>query len=99
MDNRIVKKKKSDPFSYIKDEISRYLNNDNMDSMVFVKSSKNYPTLNKLASKVLSIPATSASVERVLSQSGFLFRQHRASMSRTTLQELTMLKCSRSLFF
>ncbi|CAF1503196.1 unnamed protein product [Adineta ricciae] len=98
MDNRIVKKKKFDPFSYIKDEISRCLNDDDMDSMVLIKSSKNYPTLSKLASKFLSIPATSAPVERVFSQSGFFFRQHRASMSRTTLQQLTMLKCNRSLF-
>ncbi|CAF4212384.1 unnamed protein product, partial [Rotaria magnacalcarata] len=60
--------------------------------MVLLKPSNIYPTLSKLAMKFLSIPATSAPVERVFSQSVFLFRQHRASMTRTTLQQLTMLK-------
>jgi hypothetical protein len=97
MGNKDVKKAKSDPFGYIKDEMSKYLNDDDMDSMVLIKSAKNYPTLYKLALKVLSTPATSAPVERVFSQSGFLFRQHRASMTRITLQQLTMLKCNRDL--
>jgi hypothetical protein len=78
-----AKKAKSDPLHCIKDEISRSLNDDNTDSMVLLKSSNNYPTLFKLAIKVLSIPATSAPVERVFSQSGFLVRQHRALMSQT----------------
>ncbi|CAF5166845.1 unnamed protein product, partial [Rotaria magnacalcarata] len=93
-----TKKPKSDPFSYIKDEIFKYLNDENADDMVLLKPSNIYPTLSKLAMKFLSIPATSAPVERVFSQSGFLFRQHRASMTRTTLQQLTMLKCNRGLY-
>ncbi|CAF1022525.1 unnamed protein product [Didymodactylos carnosus] len=97
MVNKDVKKAKSDPFGYIKDEICKYLNEDDMGAMFLIKSSKNYPSLSKLALKVLSTPATSAPVERVFSQSGFLFRQHRASMTRTTLQQLTMLKCNRDL--
>lgn len=88
MQNKETKKTKSDLFTYIKDDV---------DSMFLLKSSNNYSTLSKVASKVLSIPATSASVERTFSQSGFLFRQHRASMSRTTLQQLTMLKRNRDL--
>lgn len=93
-----IKKPKSDPFSYIKDEILKYLNDENTDSMFLLKSSSIYPTLSKLAMKILSIPATSAPVERVFSQSGFIYRQHRASMTRTTLQQLTMLKCNRGLY-
>ena len=93
-----VKKAKSDPLHSIKEEISRYLNDDDTDPMSLIKSSNTYPTLSKLAMKVLSIPATSAPVERVFSQSGFLIRQHRASMSRTTLQQLTMLKCNCDLY-
>ncbi|CAF4150658.1 unnamed protein product [Rotaria sordida] len=80
-----------------KNEISKYLKDNDMDSMLLLNSSNNYPTLSKLALKILSIPATSGPVERVFSQSGFLFRQHRASMTRTTLQQLTMLKCNRDL--
>lgn len=93
-----TKKTKPDFFSHIKDEISRYLNNYDSDPMVLLKSPNSYPTLFKLAQKILCVPATSAPVERVFSQSGFLFRQHRASMSRTTLQQLTMLKCNRDLY-
>ena len=93
-----TKKPKSDPFSYIKDEIFKYLNDENTDPIVLLKAPTIYPTLSKLATKILSIPATSAPVERVFSQSGFLFRQHRASMTRTTLQQLTMLKCNRDLY-
>jgi hypothetical protein len=91
-------KTKSDPFSYIKDEIFKYVNDENSDAMVLLKCSNIYPTLSKLAMRLLSIPATSAPVERVFSQSGFLFRQHRASMTRSTLQQLTMLKCNRGLY-
>ncbi len=81
-----AKKAKSDPLHCLKDEISRYLNDEDTDSMVLLKSSNNYPRLFKLAIKVILIIATSARVERVFIQSGFLFRQYRASMSRTTLQ-------------
>ncbi len=48
----------------------------------------------KLATKYLCIPATSAAVERIFSQIGFIFRSHRARMSRKTLQQLTLLKCN-----
>jgi len=94
-----IKKPKPDVFSYIKDEISRYINNDDdLDAMFLLKYSNNYPTLSKLAQKVLCVSATSAPVERIFSQSGFLLRQHRASMTRTTLKQLTMLTCNRDLY-
>lgn len=90
------KLKNTDPFNYITEEISKYINDDNNDSMILINptSSSSYKTLAKLAAKYLRIPATSASVERVFSQSGFLFRPHRARMSRETLQQLTLLKCN-----
>lgn len=94
-----IKKPKQDAFSYINDEISRYINNnDNLSAMFLLDNANNYPTLSKLAQKVLCVPATSAPVERIFSQSGFLLRQHRASMTRTNLQQLTMLKCNRDLY-
>ncbi|CAF2832828.1 unnamed protein product [Rotaria sp. Silwood2] len=98
LENKVIKNTTSDPFSYITDEISKYFNDNDVDPMLLLKSSYIYPILSKFALKILSIPATSTLVERVFSQSGFLFRQHRASMTRTTLQQLTMLKCSRDLF-
>lgn len=96
-DSKRVKKSRSiDPFGYVKEEISRYINYDNNDNMLLINptSSSPYKTLAKLAVKYLCIPATSAAVERVFSQSGFLFRPHRARMSRKTLEHLTLLKCN-----
>ena len=57
-------------------------------------ASISYKTLSNLAVKYLCIPATSTAVERTFSQSGFIFRPHRARMSRKTLQQLTVLKCN-----
>ncbi|CAF1575030.1 unnamed protein product, partial [Rotaria sordida] len=36
-----------------KNEISKYLNDNDMDSMLLLNSSNNYPTLSKLAFKIL----------------------------------------------
>ena len=94
-DQKYSKKAKSvDSHDYIKEEISRYLNNSNNDNMILLKPtvSNPYNTLAKLAIKYLCIPATTAAVERVFSQSGFLCRAHRARMTRKTLQQLTLLK-------
>ena len=93
------KKKPVDQYKCIKEEIANYLDNNNNDSMVLLRSttSISYKILAKLATKYLCIPATSAAVERVFSQSGFLFRSHRARMSRKTLQQLTLLKCNSDL--
>lgn len=96
-DIKIGKKTKViNSYDYIKEEISKYVNDDNNNSMILINSasSASYKTLAKLAVKYLCIPATSASVERTFSQSGFLFRPHRARMSRKTLQQLTLLKCN-----
>lgn len=54
-------------------------------------------SLTKLAKKVLTVPATSSAIERIFSQSGFLFRQYRAKMSTKTLEILTMLKCNQEI--
>ena len=96
-DSKRVKKSRSiDPFGYVKEEISRYINDNNNDNMLLINptSSSSYKTLAKLTVKYMCIPATSATVERVFSQSGFLFRPHRAPMSRKTLKHLTLLKCN-----
>ncbi|CAF1126829.1 unnamed protein product [Rotaria sordida] len=96
-DQKYSKKTKSiDSNNYIKEEISRYLNDRNNDNMILLKptASNSYNTLAKLATKYLCIPTTTATVERVFSQSGFLCRAHRARMSRKTLQQLTLLKCN-----
>ena len=95
-DQRYPKKKTADQHKFITEEIMHYLKDDDNDSMVLLRStaSISYETLSKLATKYLCIPAPSASVERIFSQSGFIFRPHRARMSRKTLQQLTLLKCN-----
>lgn len=53
------------------------------------------PALAKLARLVLSVPASSAPVERVFSHAGLIFRPHRRSMSDTNLSQLIFLKVNR----
>ena len=95
-DQQMPKKKPFDPYKNIKEEISNYLSSNNGNSMDLLRSTTSYHTLSKLAIKYLCIPATSASVERIFSQTGFIFRSHRARMLRQTLQQLTLLKCNAS---
>jgi hypothetical protein len=93
------KPKLDDPSASIKDEMTRYCDQESNDSMLLVKtsSSSTFNALHRLAIKYLCIPATSSAVERVFSQSGFLFRPHRCRMARKTLQQLTLLKCNQDL--
>ena len=99
IERKNVKKQKVDNFASIKDEINIYLNDDDSNSnrYILIDESIKYKALNQLAKKIFTVPATSSPVERVFSQSGFIFRQHRSKMSRKTLQMLTMLKCNRGL--
>jgi hypothetical protein len=91
-----LKKEVVDQYKCIKEEIARYINDNDCETMILLRSttSISYEMLSKLAIKYLCIPATSAAVERIFSQSGFIFRSHRSRMSRKTLQQLTMLKCN-----
>ena len=57
---------------------------------------KKLPTLSKLAYKVLSVPASSAPVERVFSRGGIIMRPHRARLSAEMLGMLMFLKCNES---
>ena len=53
------------------------------------------PNLAKLASRVLSAPASSAAVERIFSHGGIIMRPHRSSLSDSHLSNLIMLICNR----
>ncbi|MBW0463203.1 hypothetical protein O181_002918 [Austropuccinia psidii MF-1] len=52
----------------------------------------NFPLLGKIALQYLSIPASSASVKRVFSQSGRLKCPARAGLGSRTIAHLTCLK-------
>jgi hypothetical protein len=58
----------------------------NEDTPVFTSDA--YASLRPLFASIFCVPATSAPVERVLSQSGFITRPHRAKMSDTMLESL-----------
>ncbi|CAF1208484.1 unnamed protein product [Didymodactylos carnosus] len=70
------------------------IQNSVQDEIVSFQKKIVYAILSKLAQKLLCVPATSAPVERVFSQSGFLFRSHRCKMTKSTLSKLTLLKCN-----
>jgi len=50
--------------------------------------------LRPLFSLLLSVPATSAPVERVFSQGGIILRPHRVKMSDSVLEMLMYLRCN-----
>ncbi len=74
--------------------LEKFLKRKRLDFLYMIKS--------QVKSKNVYIPATSAAVGRMFSQSGFIFRSHRTRMSSKTLQQLTLLKCNNeisSLYF
>ena len=86
----------------ISSQISKYLDlnyecDENTDSIMFWNSEKNIKEFNKLynaAIRSLSVPASSAAIERVFSQGGLIARPHRAKMTDTRLSSLIFLKCN-----
>ena len=52
----------------------------------------NFPYFSNLARRLLSIPASSAKVERVFSQSGLVLTDLRTKMGMDTLEDLLVLK-------
>ncbi|CAF4211288.1 unnamed protein product, partial [Rotaria sordida] len=58
---------------------------------IFIKKN-HFPYLHRLALKVLCVPATTAPVERVFSQSGLPMRPHRSRLSKDMLSKLTFVK-------
>ena len=69
-----------------------------MKKIYFFSKQDVYATLYQLGLKCMTVPATSTSIERVFSQSGFLTRSHRASLTTKNVCLLTFLKCNKVLF-
>lgn len=77
-----------------------YINSDNFASderAMDVFRSGEYAALGPLFQRVFCVPASSAPVERIFSQSGLIMRPHRAKMSDTVLEALVFLKCNSEL--
>lgn len=80
---------------YFEDIQSSPIENDPL--MFWFYNKDKYPHLHELALKVLSVPASSAPVERVFSAVGLLMRPHRASLGSKMLTSLIFLKCNKGL--
>lgn len=80
---------------YFEDIQSSPIENDPL--MFWFHNKDKYPHLHELALKVLSVPASSAPVERVFSAGGLLMRPHRASLGSKMLTSLIFLKCNKGL--
>ncbi|CAF5052176.1 unnamed protein product, partial [Rotaria sp. Silwood1] len=64
------------------EELDCLLKEDNMTNNLIFKKVDSYQSLNKLANKIMCVPATPAPIERVFSQSGLLMRPHRSRFSQ-----------------
>ena len=97
--------------SAIRDEMERYLKmeaevnvDQNTGDIVEINPikfwsestiSRDIPSLARLARNILSVPASSAPVERVFSHGGIIFRPHRRRLTDDHLSQLIFLKCNR----
>lgn len=78
-------------------ELDAYLCEDSYEgNLLFIKKMI-YPRLYDLSLKYLTVPATSAPIERVFSQSGYIMRSHRAKLTTKNVCLLTFLKCNKVL--
>ena len=80
-------------------QMNKYLDEINLadcDSALsfWAKNRERFPQLYKLALRVLSVPASSAPVERVFSRGGLIMRPHRARLGHKMLESLIFLKCN-----
>jgi len=92
-----TKKVPSDDKSRILIELDGFLCEDSCEENLLFEKKHLYPCLYQLGLKYLSVPATSAAIERVFSQSGFIMRPHRASLAAKNVCLLTFLKCNKIL--
>ena len=77
--------------------ISKYLEMTDLEDDCLSFWQHNQAALSKLylpALRALSVPASSAAVERVFSHGGIIMRPHRARMSDKLLSNLVFLKCN-----
>lgn len=65
------------------------------DPPIFWEKNQNlYPTLSQLAEYYLSVPASSAPVERLFSIAGKIFRPERCRLTDKTLEQLMLIRCN-----
>ena len=87
-----------------KDEVTQYLSNEDgskhKSALLFWKKMEaNYKPLSKVAKKFLGVPATSGTVERVLSQAVEIFRADRCKILPKNFEQLVILKVNNAYNF
>lgn len=82
------------------DEVNHYFTSPdykgNKGNAVAYWKESNLRRLSKLANTCLSVPATSAPVERIFSHGGIILRPRRSSMTSKLLTSLLFVKCNRA---
>jgi len=79
-------------------EIDAKIEDDGFDCLVFWQQHRlQFDKLYHPAIRALSVPASSAPIERVFSQGGLIMRPHRARLSDAKLSSLIFLKCNSSM--
>ena len=68
-----------------------FLQEENLTSDLIFKKANSYPCLEKLARKIMCVPAISAPVERVFSQSDHLMRPNRSRFTKNNICILILL--------
>ena len=80
------------------DEITRYLLDPCLEMksnpLQYWKEDKSFPKISKIAEVVLSIPASSAAVERLFSIVGKTYRPDRCRLSDNKFEQLMFIKCN-----
>ena len=90
---------KPKPASSAATEVADYLAlpiiDEEEDPLKFWKTNQHkFPSLSKLAEYHLSIPASSAPVERLFSIAGKIFRPERCRLSDITFEDLLLIRCN-----
>jgi len=73
------------------------INSISLDSdtkLADIRTQMEFVPLGYLSERILALPASSAPVERVFSNSGLIVRPHRAKKSDKLLESLVFAKCS-----
>jgi hAT family C-terminal dimerisation region len=88
------KRKRSMLAEDIEEELNMFLKDERTDTHVVFEKRNQFRYLHRLALRFLCVPATSAAVERVFSQSGLLMRPHRSRLTKEMVSRITLVKCN-----
>ncbi|XP_021960628.2 uncharacterized protein LOC110856457 [Folsomia candida] len=97
-DPEVVAKKELDSYLAMKYKVLDY-NDEGQHILKFWCGATQFPLMQKIAQRILSIPASQASDERVFSSTGLTLTARRTELSGSTLSNLTFVHKNYDLFF